>query len=76
MPIQRSNSQSLSARKCNLKLFIVLTYRYLFPEGVATVPAKELRQILQMLQRLSLLHPEQFLHDRMGLWAILVDRGK
>jgi hypothetical protein len=26
-----------------------------------------------MLQRLSVLHPEQFWHERMGLWAILVD---
>jgi hypothetical protein len=72
MPIQHEKSQSTSVGEYNLKPFIVVTYKYRVRSGATANPEKELRQILQMLQRLSVLHPEQFPHDRMGLRAILV----
>ncbi len=62
MPIQREKSQSISVLEYDLKPFIAVTYKYPFPYGAAAIPGKELRQILQMLQRLSVLHPEQFCH--------------
>lgn len=63
MLIQREKSQSTFVEEYNLKPFIAVTYKYLLPERAAALRGKELRQILQMLQRLSVLHPEQFLHD-------------
>ena len=66
MPIQREKSQSTSVGEFNLKPFIAVTYKNRVPSGATANPEKELRQILQMLQRLSVLHPEQFLHDRNG----------
>jgi hypothetical protein len=72
MPIQREKSQSTFVGEYNLKPFIAVTYKNQVPSGATANPETELRQILQMLQRLSVLHPEQFLHDRMGLRAILV----
>ena len=60
MPIQREKSQSMSVGEYNLKPFIVLTYKNRVPYFAAAIPGKELRQILQMLQRLSVLHPDHF----------------
>ena len=60
MPIQREKSQSTSAGNYSLNPFIVVTYNNSALDGATAIPAKELRQILQMLQRLSVLHPEQF----------------
>ena len=66
MPIQREKSQSTSVGEFNLRPFIAVTCKNQVPSGATANPEMELRQILQMLQRLSVLHPEQFLHDRMG----------
>jgi hypothetical protein len=67
MPIQREKSQSTFVGEYNLKPFIAATYKNQVTSGATANPEKELRQILQMLQRLLVLHPEQFLHDRKGL---------
>ena len=70
MPIQHQNSQSMSAGEYDLKPFIVITYKNQVPYGATAIPGKELRQILQMLQRLSVLHPEQFSLQSLaiGIW--------
>lgn len=63
MPIQREKSQSMSAGDYSLKYCFITTYNNSSLEGSTGVPWKELRQILQMLQRLSVLHPEQFCRE-------------
>ena len=68
--VRRLNQRLLG--EFNLKPFIAVTCKNLIHSGATANSEKELRQILQMLQRLSVLHPEQFPHDRMGLRAILV----
>ena len=60
MPIQREKSPSVCGADYNLNPFIVVTYNNSILDGATAIPAKELRQILQMLQRLSVLHPDHF----------------
>jgi hypothetical protein len=60
MPIQREDSDSMIVGESDLKPFIVGAYGNLFPAKASLIHEMELRQILQMLQRLSVLHPEQF----------------
>jgi hypothetical protein len=44
----------------DLKPFIVGAYGNSYPANASLIHEIELRQILQMLQRLSVFHPEQF----------------
>jgi hypothetical protein len=60
MPIQPENPPSMIVGQCGLKPFIVDAYGNSFSAGASRMHEMELRQILQMLQRLSVLHPEQF----------------